>query len=137
MSSLERISPYHVLDTHALIWYLTQHEKLGKQALAIFEAAERGETWLIVPAISIAEMYYVNKKHTFFDNFDAVYHAIKSKPYFALVDFSSDDVLQFDQNTAIPEMHDRIITGLARRLNVPLVTADSQITASKIVEIIW
>jgi PIN domain nuclease of toxin-antitoxin system len=57
------LEPLYIVDTHALIWYLTDDRKLGKQASAIFAAAERGETQLVVSAIVVAEMYYANKKN--------------------------------------------------------------------------
>ena len=51
--------------------------------------------------------------------------------------FNPDDVLEFDTNQAVPEMHDRIITGLARRLNVPLLTPDPLIMASGLAQVLW
>jgi len=62
MSSIPKIEPVYVLDTHALIWYLRSDRKLGAQAAAIFEAAKRGETLLVVSAIVIAELFYADKK---------------------------------------------------------------------------
>ena len=59
MSSLEKIEPSYVVDTHALVWYLSGNKRLSPTARAIFEAAERGETLLIVSAIVVAEMYFV------------------------------------------------------------------------------
>ncbi len=138
MSSLETpVEPLYVVDTHALIWYLTDASKLGNAASQVFEAAERGDTLLIVSAIVIAEMYYANRKHRWFSDFAAVYTQIKSRPYFRLIDFKADDVLAFDADSAIPEMHDRIIAGLARRLGAPLLSSDAQIKAASLVTIIW
>ena len=131
------ISAAYVVDTHALIWYLLGDKKLSAHALVIFQAAERGETQLVVPAIVIAELYYADKKHRLFANFDKEYTTLKAKPYFLLVDFNPDAVLDFEKDNAVPEMHDRIIVGLARRLGVPLITLDPQITAAKVVTIAW
>jgi PIN domain nuclease of toxin-antitoxin system len=132
-----KIEPIYVIDTHALIWYLTNDRKLGKQAARIFAAAERGETWLVVSAIVVAEMYYANQKHRWFANFAGMYQQLKTAPYFRFVDFNADDVLDFGRDSGVPEMHDRIITGLARRMGAPLVAADPEISASKIVTIVW
>jgi hypothetical protein len=54
-----------------------------------------------------------------------------------LIDFAPDDVLDFDQDQPIPEMHDRIIVGLARRLDAPLITADAIISSAGVVNVIW
>jgi PIN domain nuclease of toxin-antitoxin system len=132
-----KIEAFYVVDTHALIWYLINDRKLGKRAAAIFAAAERGETWLVISAVVVAEMYYANKKNKWFADFDAAYQQLRATPYFRFVDFASDHVLDFDKNVNVPEMHDRIIAGLARRIGAPLLTSDPQITAANIVKIVW
>jgi PIN domain nuclease of toxin-antitoxin system len=132
-----RIEPVYVVDTHALIWYLTNDKKLGKQAAEVFAAAERGETRLIVSAIVVAEMYYANKKNKWFADFNETYRELRTKPYLRFVHFKADHVLDFDHDATVPEMHDRIIAGLARRIGAPLVAADPQITAANLVKIIW
>jgi PIN domain nuclease of toxin-antitoxin system len=132
-SSRMRIEPIYVVDT----WYLTNDKKLGKQAAAVFAAAEQGETRLVVSAVVVAEMYYANKKNNWFTDFNVTYRQLRAKPYFRFVDFKADHVLDFDNDAAVTEMHDRIITGLARRLDAPLLAADSQIADSNLVSIVW
>jgi len=131
------IEPIYVVDTNALIWYLTKDKKLTKAAAEIFAAAERGETSLYISVITIAEMYYANQKWKWFDDFVAAYRDMKEKPYFHVVPFLPDEVLEFDKDNAVPEMHDRIITGLAHRLEAPLLTSDPLIASAKLVEIVW
>jgi PIN domain nuclease of toxin-antitoxin system len=120
-----------------LIWYLKQDRKLGQNASAILEAAERGETLLLISAIVVAELYYANAKHNLFADFATTYQDMASRPYFEFIPFDSSDVLDFDQNDVIPEMHDRIIAGLARRLDAPLLTSDPLIIAAKVVATVW
>lgn len=131
------VEPVYVIDTHTLIWYLTNDKKLGEQAAVIFAAAERGETRLVVSALVVAEMFYANKKHQWFADFNETYQQLKAKPYFRFVHFEADHVLDFDIDRAIPEMHDRIIAGLARRIGAPLVTVDPQIAAANVIRIVW
>jgi PIN domain nuclease of toxin-antitoxin system len=136
-SSETTLEDFYVVDTHALIWHLTSEKPLGKQPEAIFAAAERGETKLLVSAITIAEMYYANKKNRWFENFKETYQQLVSKPYIRLVDFKADHTLDFDQDMNVPEMHDRIIAGLARRIKAPLLTIDPLIKADETLRIIW
>ena len=42
----------------------------------------------------------------------------------------------FDEFAAIPNDHDRIIAIAARRMDAPLITADAQIIASGLVEVV-
>jgi hypothetical protein len=62
---------------------------------------------------------------------------LKESAEFLVVPLEANDVLDFDRDEMIPEMHDRIIVGLARRLNVPLITSDGIISASGMVRIVW
>jgi predicted nucleic acid-binding protein len=121
---LTTIKPLYVVDTNTLIWYLKHDKKLSAPAATIFEAAERGETRLIISAIVIAELFYADKKHHLFLDFGQIYESLKAKPYFRLVAFNPDDVADFDRDDLVPEMHDRIIVGLARRISAPIITSD-------------
>ena len=67
------IEPIYVVDTNALIWHLTNDRKLGTRARDIFNAAELGQTRLVVSAIVMAEMFYANKKFGLFADIDLVF----------------------------------------------------------------
>jgi predicted nucleic acid-binding protein len=137
LTTTETIEPAYVLDTNVLIWALTKREKLSPRVSIIFEAAVRGETELVVSAIVIAELFYSDKKWGWFDDFAPTYSEMKAQSYFRFVSMDADDILDFTRDAAVPEMHDRIIAGLARRLDLPLLTVDPLITASGVVEVIW
>jgi PIN domain nuclease of toxin-antitoxin system len=136
-SSSTRTSPGYVLDTNALIWYLTGSKKLSADELAVFQAAERGETELVISAVVLAELFYADRKHKLFEDFAQQYSNLKMTPFLRFISFNPDDVLDFPKDTSIPEMHDRILVGLARRLGLPLVTVDPVIRAAGLVPIVW
>jgi PIN domain nuclease of toxin-antitoxin system len=131
------IEPLYVVDTNALIWYLTKDKKLGNQAFRVFEAAERGETQLVLSAISITEMYFANVKNSWFPDFTQIYHDLTSSPHFQIEAFRAEVVLRFAADAAVPEMHDRIIAGLARRLGASLIASDPLIIQANIVKTVW
>lgn len=131
------IEPAYVVDTHSLIWHLTNNKKLGVAAKEIFKAAEKGETQVIISSIVMAELYWTNKKHSYFDDFSETYNELAGHPAYQFASFSAHEVLAFDDNDKIDEMHDRMITGLAIRLEVPLITKDKNITESGLITIIW
>jgi hypothetical protein len=62
---------------------------------------------------------------------------LRAKPYFRFVDFKADHVLDFDHDALVPEMHDRIIAGLARRLGAPLLASDPQIAEANLAQVVW
>ena len=137
MTTSTPIEPLYVVDTHALIWYLLGDKKLSQRALSIFQAAERGETRLILPAIVLAELYFANAKNRWFADYTTVYQDIVSKRFFKFLPFDHRHVLDFDRDDLVPEMHDRIITGAARRIGAPLLTSDPLITAAALVTTVW
>jgi PIN domain nuclease of toxin-antitoxin system len=129
--------PLYVVDTHALIWYLLGDKKLSKHVQVLFQAAERGETRLVLPAIVLAELYFANEKREWFPDFKSVYRDILSKGFFKFLPFDHQHVLDFDRDAGVPEMHDRIITGVARRLGAPLITSDPLIQSTGTVKTEW
>lgn len=128
---------YYVADTHALYWYLINSPQLGSRASAAFNEADNGQALIYVPAIVVAELYYLNKKHGFPLAMAAIITQLRQSPQFELLPFEAADVLEFDTLAAVPEMHDRIIAGVARRFGVPCLTCDSQIIKSQLVQIVW
>ncbi len=136
-SATTNFEPIYVVDTHALIWYLLNDRKLSSQAKAVFQAAEQNQTLLILSVVVLAELYYANAKNKWFPDFKKVYNDLMRVPYIRFVSVNPDHVLDFLQDAAVPEMHDRIIAGLARRLGAPLITSDPLITAAAIVRILW
>lgn len=87
-------------------------KKLSATALTVFRAAERGETRLLLPAIVLAELYFANAKNRWFADFKTIYQDILSRQFFKFLPFDSRHVLDFDRDDLVPEMHDRIITGV-------------------------
>lgn len=138
MSSSEtKIEPLHVVDTHALAWYLTANSKLGSDAANVFRAADDGETRLVISAIVLAELFFVDQKWEYFDDFTETYRDITTHPAMRVEPVNPKDILDFERDKVIPEMHDRIIVGLARRLRAPLVTKDKPIRDAGLVTVVW
>jgi PIN domain nuclease of toxin-antitoxin system len=127
----------YVTDTHALFWYLTASPKLGANAQAAFLEGEQGQARIYVPSIVVAELYYLNVKYNQPLAFAQEYERLTEGGQFHFVDFRAVDVLRFDLLAAIPEMHDRMIVGVAHALQLPLLTRDSEIIASGVVHTIW
>lgn len=127
----------YVADTHALFWYLTASPRLSPKAKSAFDEAQNGLAFIHISAIVLAELYYLNSKYGSPIHFSAEYQRFKSGSQFVLTPLDPEDIVDFDQDQAVPEMHDRIIVGLARRLNAPLLTVDKAIVASNLVKVLW
>lgn len=72
----------YVADTHALFWYLINSPELGSKARLAFDEADDGQAFIYVPAIVIAELFYLNEKKGKPLDFAAKYAAlVKSKQF--------------------------------------------------------
>lgn len=131
------LEPLYVVDTNVLLWHLTQSMRLSARVSMILAAAERGETSLVVSAIVLAELYYANRKFGLFADFAQVYARLASLPYIQFAPFDPEAVLRFAEDEVIPEMHDRIIFGLARHIGAPLLTSDQVLRQAASVVTVW
>ena len=52
----------YVADTHALFWYFIASPLLGAQAQAAFDEGKQGQALIYIPAIVLAELYFLNEK---------------------------------------------------------------------------
>lgn len=127
----------YVADTHALFWYLIDSPRLGSRAGQILEEGEAGRAEIFIPTIAIAEMHYANVKRGLPLVMADAIARLETSGRFTFVPLDHRDVLEFDADARVTEMHDRIIVGVARRLGVACLTVDANITASGIVPTIW
>ncbi len=127
----------YVIDTHALFWYLTQSPRLSSAAKAVFEEGIAQTAILVIPVIVLAELYYLNEKAGRPLDFVSEYRRIENSSQFEILSLHAQDVVDFTKDSAIVEMHDRMITGVARRLNAACVSRDRNIAASTQIKVIW
>ena len=126
-----------VLDTHALWWYLVAPQRLSAAARSAFKLAETGNATLVVPAIVVAEIFFVSVK--------------VGEPYppdSLLDDLASSDAFEFSELGRaqlgllarlgdVPEMHDRLIAAESVAHGAPVVTRDATLVGSPNIETLW
>ena len=127
----------YVTDTHPLFWYFADPKKLGRNAKVAFQQMENGSALIYISAIVLCEMHFANVKEGRPVDMAEVFNEIGQHACFQLKSVEPEDVLDFDADFAVPEMHDRMIVGLARRFGLPLITKDESIVKSKLVRIVW
>lgn len=127
----------YVTDTHSLFWYLTASSHLSAKAKDAFDEGKQGLALIYVPVIVLAELYYLNEKLGGALDFADEYLRLSSSGQFVFLPVMPEEILEFDTDKAIREMHDRIIVGAARRLGASLISKDQQITSSGLVPVVW
>ena len=126
-----------VVDTHALWWYLSSPERLTTAASAVFRLAETGNATIIVPAITVAEFYFLSAKLGQPIPPSELLASLDAVGGIELSDLGRAQLEWLDRFPEIPEMHDRLIAAEAAFLDAPVVTRDETLTASRQVETVW
>jgi len=131
-----------VLDTHALIWWVSGNKKLSSKALeSINKELSRDDGQILISSITTWEIALLIKKGRLSLTMD-IDDWINTVELIEKVTFIPMDNIVAIQSVRLPgEFHpdpaDRIITALARHLSAPLITGDEKIIAYKHVKTIW
>lgn len=131
------VSQFYVTDTHSLLWHLYDIPLLASGAKLAFSEVESGSAVLLIPTIVLAELVFVieHRKHDIDVNEMLSY--VMTADNYRIVPFDMPVAICLAQETAISEIHDRIIVCTALAYQAPLITRDREITASGRVQTIW
>jgi len=129
-----------VLDTHVLIWWISDPEKLSSKATKLIET-EKKQGQIFISSISVWEIYLLVQKDrlTITMNLDAWFAEIERLPF---VQFVPVDNRIAATSVVLPgDFHadpaDRIIVATAREKGAKLITADDRIRKYSHVQSIW
>jgi len=135
-----------VLDTHAVIWYLSDSKDLSPTARLIIETTERNGEDVFVSAISLVEIVYLTERGRLPQAaLDRLANALKDSTRSLVVaplDGAVAEAVKTIPRDVVPDMPDRIIAATAVRLNAELVTRDRRLhTAGALrsagIRIVW
>ena len=112
-------------------------ELLSPAVRDVFGMAETGEATIIVPAIVIAELYYVSVKNHKPISVSIFLEDLLSRGWLELTDLGRPQLEYLDRIPEITEMHDKLIAAESIILGAPLLTRDVLLLESPNVETIW
>ena len=129
----------YVTDTHPLVWYASgKHGKLPKKVLRTFQAASRSEALIHVPVFVLWEIGLLSKigKIVLRESYPdwALHLTLQPALELAPVDIQ---VMAEAYRYPFPDPFDGVITATAKVMDLPLMTKDSEIHESRLVEIHW
>lgn len=130
-------SPTYVVDTHALYWYFRHPDRLGVGADAVFRLAETGNARVVVPAIAVAELYFLSVKLGSPFSPSDLFGALDSVAGIDFSDLGRAQLESLDLFTDVPEMHDRLIAAEAVVLDAVVVTRDEGLAGSRHIRTVW
>ena len=127
----------YVVDAHALIWFITEDNRLSQKADQILEEAERAEAEVLVPTIILAEITHIAQRKKIKVAIDEVLERVQQGDGFIIVPF---DFLILQIMLKLPEeweIHDRIIAATAYYYSAKLITKDEILRESSEIGTIW
>lgn len=151
----------YVVDSHALLWFLTRNPKLSPVARQILKQAEVGEVMVFVPTIVLAELDNIvrqkNLEITLFEiinkakegkeldrgklekeeiKIEEIIDRIEQGDGFAIADL---DLNVVQRMIKLPrwENHDKIIAATAIYLEAKLITKNEVLQNADEIETVW
>jgi PIN domain nuclease of toxin-antitoxin system len=128
-----------VSDTHALIFHAAGTGRLGPKARAHFEACERQQAILYVPAVVMWECSLLARavRINLHRSLRSFFEDLFSNPAYQPLDLTAAHVLLADEMRFTRDPFDALIVAVARDLGLPLITRDAHVRESGTVKILW
>ena len=129
-----------VTDTHALLWFtLNKHSNLTKPALSAFTDAENGRGFINIPSMVLLETAILEKQGRINLNggFLRWSESLLLNSGFGVVPLEPEIIHSAVGYSFNEDPFDKVIVATAAEMSLPLITKDSAITDSGLVEICW
>jgi PIN domain nuclease of toxin-antitoxin system len=128
-----------VTDTNALLFHSSRSARLGRRAREVFAAAEAREAVVYVPMAVVWEITMLARrvKMNLHRPARAFFEDLFTNPAYQVHVLDQRQVFDAGDLRLLNDPFDALICAAARDLELPLMTADSAITASRLVPTIW
>lgn len=124
------------IDTHALIWHATRPKRLGRAAARWLREADAGRAQISIPAIVAIELTRLREAGRNVLGPEQV-EVLLEAGAFVFEPLDRAQVIEFARLDTVADPFDRMIIAAARATDLPLITADEDITASALVTTVW
>lgn len=127
----------YVLDTHALVWHLTNDPRLGSSARSVLDD---DDNYLIVPIIVLAEAKHIADRKRVPVPFDEILSSVIGEPRCTVFPLDIFVILYLPDNL---DIHDSLVVATALYCRdffsdeVAILTKDEGIVQSALVPTVW
>jgi PIN domain nuclease of toxin-antitoxin system len=127
----------YVVDTVALIWHLEKRRRLGAQARSVLQEADQGRHTIVLSGATLMEILYLSERRRISVDLTILKDLLARNQNYSVAPVNFEVIEATANIDDIPELHDRVIAGTAAWLNIPILTNDPDMTASRHVRTIW
>ncbi len=115
---------YVCIDTHTLIWYLTNDTRLSSRVESFLFRAEAGELTIVVPIIVLLECMDIFEKEKVHFDFQTLVLRVTNAQNFIVSALDWTVVLETERTKGFKDLHDRIIVATAKLFDATLLSKD-------------
>jgi len=120
----------YVIDTQALIKFLNGQKVISDKIDEILKKADEGKNIIIIPSVVLFEIGYLYEKGKIPISLKDIEDIVNNSINYVEEKLSISIIKTAFEIKDIPELHDRLIAGTAKYLNLPLITNDPIILKS-------
>jgi PIN domain nuclease of toxin-antitoxin system len=113
-----------VADTHALLWHMTEPQRLGKAARRGFASTDRGPAVCGVPAICIIEITLLHERGRLRVGPAQILEKLTGHPGYSILALDLEQAIEFGSLPGIRDPMDRMIAAAAHATGARLISAD-------------
>jgi PIN domain nuclease of toxin-antitoxin system len=128
-----------VTDTHPLIFHAAGGTRLGARARKIFDAAERGDALIYVPAAVVWEVSLLARgvRINLHRSVRVFFADLFSNPAYQPFALDAAQVFDADELRFTRDPFDALVCAAARDLELPLISGDAAIAGARVVPVVW
>ncbi|MAS35862.1 MAG: hypothetical protein CL610_17770 [Anaerolineaceae bacterium] len=140
MTTAQTNKAIYVVDTHALVWYLTADNKLSETARLAIKEATSEQAFLVIPAVVLAELFMIAEKQRttlVIPTLQSIIQDWQASNHIILSDLTPQLIIKSAAYTSIPDIFDRLIVTEAEGLDARIITRDPVIAGIEQSRTIW
>jgi PIN domain nuclease of toxin-antitoxin system len=130
----------YVTDTHALVFFASGNaERMSRKCVQIFRRAEQQRDRVHIPIVCFFELAPLLERGRVRNSlsFDDWHDRLAQFPGLPIEPLVWEDIREARGLAQLVDPFDRLIAGIAIRLDVPLITGDQRIRTSGLVRTVW
>jgi PIN domain nuclease of toxin-antitoxin system len=127
----------YVLDTHVFVWWVSKPARLGSEAKKALRAVDVGRARAWIPSIVGVELTLIGEAGRLRLGVAELEAVVRRNDEVRILAHDLAQASEFAVLRSLADPFDRMIVAAARATDRPLLTADTTIAASGLVDVVW